>query len=261
MKLSIRHRYIKKIPVLEVVPEEAKNKTLPLVIYYHGWQSAKELSLTQARKLAGTGVRVLLPDAMNHGERKTGPISPIPSVTFWASIQYNIIEFAQLVRHFDKQALIESGKIGVGGVSMGGITTCALLSQHPEIKAAACMMGTPAPLRYIERVMERSAEMDFFVPSDLPLLLNWVANYDLSKMPEKLAERPVLFWHGTEDPKIPYEDMADFYQMVKEESYAKHSQFITGEGEGHLVKGEMMDIVAEFFEKELKTEHNDLKNE
>lgn len=254
MKISIRHRYIKKVTVLEVVAEESKDQVLPLVIYYHGWQSAKELSLTQARKLARKRIRVILPDAMNHGERKTGPISPIPSVTFWASIQYNIIEFAQLVRHFDKQGLIESGKIGVGGVSMGGITTCALLTQHPEIKTAACMMGTPKPLRYIERVMERSAEMDFFVPKDLPLLLSWVANYDLSKVPERLAQRPVLFWHGTDDPKIPYEDMADFYQMIEDQPYAENSQFITGVGDGHLVKGEMMDVVAEFFEKELKKE-------
>lgn len=251
MKISIRHRYIKKIPVLEVVLETKKNSILPLVIYYHGWQSAKELSLTQARKLAKKGMRVILPDAMNHGERKTGPISPIPSVTFWSSIQYNIIEFSQLVRHFEKQGLIEDGKVGVGGVSMGGITTCALLTQHPEIKIAACMMGTPAPKKYIERVMEKSAEMDFFVPRDLPLLLSWVTNYDLSNVPETLAQRPVLFWHGTEDPKTPYGDMADFYRMIEDEPYAKNSQFITGKGEGHLVKGEMMDVVAVFFEKEL----------
>ncbi|PZL75571.1 S9 family serine peptidase [Enterococcus plantarum] len=251
MKIIIRHRYIKKIPVLEVVSEENKNSMLPLVIYYHGWQSAKELSLTQARKLAKKGIRVILPDAMNHGERKTGPISPIPSVTFWSSIQYNVIEFAQLVRHFEKQELIEDGKIGVGGVSMGGITTCALLTQHPEIKTAACMMGTPAPQKYIERVMERASEMEFFVPKDLPLLLSWVANYDLSMAPETLAERPVLFWHGTKDPKIPYEDVADFYQMIEDKPYAKESKFMTGEGEGHLVKGEMMDVVAVFFEKEL----------
>ncbi|MFD1902168.1 alpha/beta fold hydrolase [Enterococcus termitis] len=251
MKISIRHRYIKKIPVLEVVSEENKNKALPFVVYYHGWQSAKELSLTQARKLARKGIRVILPDAMNHGERKTGPVSPIPSVTFWSSIQYNIIEFSQLVRHFEKLELIEAGKIGVGGVSMGGITTCALLTQHPEISVAACMMGTPAPLRYIERVMERAEEMDYFVPKDLPLLQSWVNYYDLSKVPEKLAERPVLFWHGTKDPKIPYEDMADFYEKISSEEYAKHSRFITGKDEGHLVKGEMMDVVAEWFEENL----------
>lgn len=135
---------------------------------------------------------------------------------------------------------------------MGGITTCALLTQHPEINTAACMMGTPAPLRYIERVMERAAEMNYFVPKDLPLLQSWVTHYDLSKAPEKIAERPVLFWHGTKDPKIPYEDMADFYQLISDEAYARNSRFMTGEGEGHLVKGEMMDVVAEWFEENLR---------
>lgn len=253
MKFSIRHRYIKKIPVLEVVLNENKDKPLPLVVYYHGWQSAKELSLTQARKLAKKGLRVVLPDAMNHGERKTGAISSIPSITFWSSIQYNIIEFSLLVRYFEKRGLIDSEKIGVGGVSMGGITTCALLTQHEEINTAACMMGTPSPLRYIERVMERAAEMEVYVPKDLPQLLSWVANYDLSKSPEKLKQRPVLFWHGTKDPKIPYEDMADFYQVIAEEPYARNSRFITGENEGHLVKGEMMDLVADYFENNLKS--------
>lgn len=251
MKISIRHRYIKKIPVLEVVLDEYKDKKLPLVVYYHGWQSAKELSLTQARKLANQGLRVILPDAMNHGERKTGAISSIPSVTFWSSIQYNIIEFSLIVRYFEKRGLIENGKIGVGGVSMGGITTCALLTQHEEIKVAACMMGTPAPLRYIERVMERAEEMAIYVPEDLPLLLSWVVNYDLSKRPERLAKRPVLFWHGTKDAKIPYEDMGKFYQKIGDKSYAVNSQFITGVDEGHLVKGEMMDTVTTFFTENL----------
>ena len=63
---------------------------------------SKELSLTQARKLAHEGFRVILPDAMNHGERKTGPISTIPSITFWSSIQYNLIEFPVIIHHFHK---------------------------------------------------------------------------------------------------------------------------------------------------------------
>ena len=135
MKISIRHRYIAKIPALEVTTEEQKNEALPLIVYYHGWQSAKELSLTQARKLAHEGFRVILPDAMNHGERKTGPISTIPSITFWSSIQYNLIEFPVIIHHFHKLGLIKENWIGVGGVSMGGITTSALMTQHPEIQA------------------------------------------------------------------------------------------------------------------------------
>lgn len=80
-KLAIRKRIIGTIPVLEVVSQEQVYQALPLVIYYHGWQTSKELVLTQARKIANEGVRVVLPDAMNHGERKTDK-STIPSLTF-----------------------------------------------------------------------------------------------------------------------------------------------------------------------------------
>ncbi|MBP2098606.1 alpha/beta fold hydrolase [Enterococcus rivorum] len=252
MKITTRHRYVKKIPVLEVVLEEDRNAPLPLIIYYHGWQSSKELVLTQARKLAEKGFRVVLPDAMNHGERRTGPISPIPSVTFWASIQYNIFEFSQLIHYFEAHELIKDDLIGVGGVSMGGMTASCLLTQHPEIKVGACIMGTPSPLKYLERVLKNAKEMSIFIPQDVPLLLVWIANYDLSIFPEKLANRPVLFWHGTEDEKIPYEDVDDFFTEIENEPYSDNTEFLIGQGEGHLVNGVTMDTIATFFERELK---------
>ncbi|MGX7418378.1 alpha/beta fold hydrolase [Carnobacterium gallinarum] len=251
MKISVRHRFIKKIPVLEVVGEELKGDVLPLIVYYHGWQSSKELVLTQARKLAQKGIRVILPDAMHHGERKTGSISMIPSITFWSSIHYNLAEFSLLVTYFQKANLIEGNRIGVGGVSMGGITTCALLTQHPEIQAAACMMGTPAPLNYIQRVIASAKAREIDVPKDLVQLLSWVEHYDLSAEPQKINQRPLLFWHGTEDEKIPYEDAHDFYKKVENEVYAKNIRFLTEEGEGHLVRGEVMDQVVDFFAIEL----------
>lgn len=252
MKIATRYRYVKKIPVLEVVLEKERNEALPLIIYYHGWQSSKELVLTQARKLAGKGFRVVLPDAMHHGERRSGPISQIPSVTFWSSIQYNLFEFTQLIQYFEAHGLIKADLIGVGGVSMGGITTSCLLTQHPEIKVAACIMGTPSPLKYLERVMNNAKEMSAFIPQDAPLLLVWLANYDLSIFPERLANRPVLFWHGTEDEKIPYEDVDDFFSEIEEESYSNNTEFLIGQGEGHLVKGSVMDMIAEFFAEELR---------
>lgn len=130
MKLAIRKRKIGNIPILEVVDDTKIYEPLPLVIYYHGWQTAKELVLTQGRKLAHQGFRVILPDAANHGERKTER-SPIPSLTFWNSIQSNLFEFSFIVDFFENLG-VTNGKIGVGGVSMGGMTTCALLTKHPE---------------------------------------------------------------------------------------------------------------------------------
>lgn len=76
LKRSVHH-----IPVLEVVLKELREERIPVVIYYHGWQTSKELVLTQGRKIAQQGIRVILPDAMNHGERKQ-PVSLFHPIHF-----------------------------------------------------------------------------------------------------------------------------------------------------------------------------------
>ncbi len=240
MKLAIRKRKIGNIPILEVVDDTKIYEPLPLVIYYHGWQTAKELVLTQGRKLAHQGFRVILPDAANHGERKTER-SPIPSLTFWNSIQSNLFEFAFIVDFFENLG-VTNGKIGVGGVSMGGMTTCALLTKHPEITAAACIMGSPALIQYRERIQLHARAAGFFLPEDYESLVSWIDAYDLSSQPEKLYNRPLLFWHGTLDEKIPYEDVQQFITNVTQPNI----QFVSAE-EKHLVKGDTMTRVTDFF--------------
>lgn len=112
-------------------------------------------------------------------------------------------------------------------------------------------MGTPAPTSYLQLVLRTVAERDIFVPQDLPLLLNWLDNYDLALNPSKLAKRPLLFWHGKEDEKIPFESAYDFYEEIKEQEYAENVLFLVDEKERHLVRSEVMDQVTEFFTEEL----------
>lgn len=251
MKLTIRARQIQTIPTLEVVPENLENQALPLVIYYHGWRNNKELMLTQARRTAQKGFRVILPDAMNHGERKFGELSAIPGLTFWTSIQYNLIEFQQMIDYFNERELILDGRIGVSGYSMGGITTAALLTQHPEIKVAASIMGTPQPYKYFHLMQHHMRQRKINVPKSFPRIFNWVNEYDLSLHPETLANRPVYFWHGTEDPKIPYSQAKEFFDDNQLMSFANELHFETGEGEGHLVTIELMETITDFFVKHL----------
>lgn len=241
MKITIRKRLVGNIPLLEVVGEEQVYEPLPLIIYYHGWQTAKELVLTQGRKLAAKGFRVLLPDAANHGERKV-TVSEIPSLTFWNSIQTNLFEFGYLVDYFENLGLT-MGKIGVGGVSMGGITTCMLLTAHPEIDVAACIMGSPTPVAYRDRIKLHATAAGYYLPTDYEQLTAWLAAYDLSLHPDTLAKRPLLFWHGTQDEKIPYQQVADF---VRDQGQKPNITFLSEE-ERHLVKVPTMETISDFF--------------
>lgn len=248
MKITIRKRTLGTIPLLEVVPEAKRNQPLPLLVYYHGWQSAKELNLTQARSLAREGFRVLLPDAANHGERKQA-VSKVPSLTFWQSIHTNLMEFSYIVQHFQKLRLAGE-EIAVGGTSMGGLTTCALLTHHPEIKAAACVMGSPRPVAYRERISHHAQQAGRFLPEDYEDLLSWIPFYDLSLHPETIAGRPLLFWHGERDQVVPYEDVVAF---IEDNQELPNVQFIH-EDEEHLVRTETMEKITAFFVHEMKPE-------
>ena len=58
----------KQIPLLHIYKEEM-NENTPVVIFLHGFMSAKEHNLHYAYQLVEKGVRVILPDAYLHGER------------------------------------------------------------------------------------------------------------------------------------------------------------------------------------------------
>ena len=245
MKLSIEEHLLGTIPLIEVVCEEKKHERMPLIVYYHGWQSSKELTLTQGRSLARQGFRVLLPDAFNHGKRKQ-TMTDIPSLTFWQSIHTNLFEFGYIIDSYQRRGLVDE-RIGVGGLSMGGMTTAALLTHHPEIKAAACVMGTPKLVAYRERIFNHASQMDRFFPKDYNHLLKWIPEYDLSLQPEKIAGRPLLFWHGEHDVIVPYQHVVEF---VEENKDLENIQFID-EDEAHLVKPDTMEMITQFFVKNL----------
>ncbi|GEL92112.1 hypothetical protein EVI01_14490 [Enterococcus villorum] len=243
-------RTVKNIPLLEVVLKELRNEKIPIIIYYHGWQTSKELVLTQGRKFAKKGFRVLLPDAMNHGERKQA-VSSIPSFTFWNSIYGNLFEFDTLLDHLNQRGLLHE-KIAVGGVSMGGMTTCALLTKHPQLVGGICLMGSPAPLEYGKEIYKRANEFHYVLPEDYFDLISWVPTYDLSLQPEKLAGRPLYFWHGVKDEKIPFQQTNDFVNENQYKSYGMGIVFDFSRTERHMVKIPLMELAADFLAEAMK---------
>ncbi len=94
------------------------------------------------------------------------------------------------------------------------MTTCALLAKHPHIVAGVCLMGSPAPLEYGKEIVRRASEYNYVVPKDYFDLISWVKSYDLSLQPEKLAGRPLFFWHGQADEKIPYIQTERFVEKI-----------------------------------------------
>lgn len=247
---SIRKRHFSQIPLLEVFPTDHPTGRLPTIIYYHGWRTNKELVLTNARKLADAGFRVIAPDSVNHGER-WAEVSTIRSFTFWQTIQANIVEFNQIISHLDRLGLANLNKIGVAGVSMGAMTTSALLCANEFIKAGACLMGTPELVSYRNMIFQRTKEMGEPLPKPYWDTLTWVDNFDLLQHLEKINNRPFYIWHDQKDPKIPFGQVQDFYQKTKDSPFNQNMTFVETNEYGHLLTKAIMEETVTFFKKSL----------
>ncbi|HLR65803.1 alpha/beta fold hydrolase [Virgibacillus alimentarius] len=236
--IGVYKESINNIPTLVVADTEKTNEALPVIVYYHGFTSAKEHNLPLAYLLAEEGYRVVLPDSIYHGERELEVTPQQRKISFWDIVMKNVQEFQDISNYYEKQNLLLNQRIGVAGTSMGGITTTAALTQYPQIKVSAVLMGSPKITTYAQTLVESIQKV-----GDLPLtdemidqLYVQLKTYDLSLRPEKLNNRPLLFWHGEEDPVVPFDHSYTFYEDVQSQYQDQNKiQFIKEANRGHKV--------------------------
>ncbi|MBP2076607.1 esterase [Oceanobacillus polygoni] len=252
--IGIYTEKIQTIPCLVVVDAEKKKEALPVITYFHGFTSAKEHNLPLAYLLAEKGFRVVLPDSMYHGEREPDVPKLKKQVSFWDIVMQNVKELAAIQSFFDSKGLILEDRFGVAGTSMGGITTSAALSQYSWIKVAAILMGSPKITVYAKTLVE-----SFKKVGDLPVTEEMIENlyeqledYDLSKQPEKLNDRPLLFWHGESDSVVPFDHSYTFYDEIQAIYQNKDNiKFIKEPNQNHKVSRSAILETVKWFEKHL----------
>ena len=252
--IGIYTETIQTIPCLVVVDAEKKNEALPVITYFHGFTSAKEHNLPLAYLLAEKGFRVVLPDSMYHGEREPDIPKLKKQVSFWNIVMQNVKELATIKSFFESKGLILEDRFGVAGTSMGGITTSAALSKYSWIKVAAILMGSPKITTYAKTLVE-----SFKKVGDLPVteemiesLYEQLENYDLSKQPKKLNDRPLLFWHGESDSVVPFDHSYTFYDEVQMVYRNKENiKFIKEPNQNHKVSRSAILETVKWFDKHL----------
>lgn len=252
--IAVYPEKINKIPSLVVVNSEEKDEALPLLIYYHGFTSAKEHNLPFAYMLAEKGYRVVLPDSMYHGEREADISALERQISFWDIVLKNVHELQEIIDFFAERGQIQQERIGIAGTSMGGITTTAALTQYPQIKTAAVLMGSPKITDYAKVLVQGMEKTGGLPVSDLMIdqLYEQLKLYDLSAHMEKLAQRPLLFWHGESDNVVPFEHAYTFYETAKETYRDQNDvQFIKEANRGHKVSRYAILQTVAWFEKQL----------
>lgn len=202
--LTIKNEYIENIPLL-LVEEEDSIREKPIFFFLHGITSAKEHNLHIAYTIAQKGFRVILPDALHHGERETTDSERMRYRLFWKIILQSIEEFPLLVEGLAKKGLASKENIAIGGTSMGAITTFGALATYKWIKSAVAFMGAPQYDQFAKQMFQVADESGMDIKEgEKEAILAKIEPYDLSSHLELLNNRPLFIWHGKEDKTVPF---------------------------------------------------------
>ena len=139
---------------------------------------------------------------------------------FWEIVIKTIHEINDYKEYYVNEGLVDEEKIGLAGTSMGGIVTLGALTQYKWVKTAVSLMGMPAFEEYLHWQLEQMQRLGVNLPftnEQIAEQFSMLRQYDLSLHPEKLENRPLLFWHGKKDPIVPYPLTYQFYQSIKDD--------------------------------------------
>lgn len=216
--ITIKEELLADIPALHICKAEYEQTPLPTLIFWHGFSSGKEHNLHVAFRLAKKGIRVILPEAIHHGERNQGLTEKQRLLEFWSIVLKSLKETEMLRNELEKKNLIQEERLFVGGTSMGGILTCGALTAFPWIKGGIVLMGNPA-WEVFARKQITMLEQQGALPlseEDVEKQVQKLIDYDLSQNEQMLGNRPLFFWHGRNDKEVPYEESYTFYEKIKE---------------------------------------------
>jgi len=239
IKVIVQDDMWRNIPLIHVF-DEKMNESTPVVIFLHGFLSAKEHNLHYAYQFVKKGMRVIMPDAYLHGERSKGLNEMQMNIDFWKIVLSSIKEVNTIYEELVARGLLASNKIGLAGTSMGGIVTSGCLKKYDWIRTAAICMGAPGYNELADYQMKQIEAKGIKLPitsKQKEQIQQSLAEYDITNEPEAFKNRPVLFYHGKKDKVVPFQPTFDFYLKLRSyyEQSPKSLKFIEEPREGHKV--------------------------
>ena len=251
--LIVKRELWESIPLLHVY-NETMNEQTPVVVFFHGFMSAKEHNLHYAYQLVQKGVRVILPDALFHGERFVKLSELEMNVSFWKIVLNSVKELHTIYEQLKQKQLLASGKLGVAGTSMGGVVTTGSLAVYPWIQAAGVCMGTTSYTKFAQHQVKEFAERGIQLPMTLEeqqQLMQMLSPYNLDEKEHAWQQCPIIFWHGQRDTVVPYEMTRNFYEQHVHNNGALPIEYISEPKAGHAVSRDGMIKVTAFLAQHL----------
>ena len=235
--IELETRHLAGIETLHATPAGWHDQPLPTVVFYHGFSSSKLVYSYFAVALAQAGMRVVMPDARDHGARFNGDATARLG-QFWQILHSNLLEFDPLQQALYDEGLIKDARLAVGGASMGGMTALGIMTQHPEVKCVASLMGS-GYFTTLARTL--------FPPDDLQQAVAPLADWEVSRHLPRLADRPLLLWHGEDDDVVPADETWRLQQALTQAGLDKQLTCVGEAGVKHRITPVALDATVDFF--------------
>lgn len=239
--IELETRQFAGIETLHATPAGQRAQPLPTVVFYHGFSSSKLVYSYFAVALAQAGIRVVMPDARDHGARFNGDATARLG-QFWQILHSNLLEFDPLQRALYDAGLIKEARLAVGGASMGGMTALGIMTRHPEVKCVASLMGS-GYFTTLARTL--------FPPADLQQAIAPLADWEVSRHLPRLANRPLLLWHGEEDDVVPAVETWRLQQALTQAGLDQQLTCVWEAGVKHRITPVALDATVDFFRAHL----------
>ncbi|MAT81355.1 MAG: hypothetical protein CMJ29_06880 [Phycisphaerae bacterium] len=189
------------VPALLIAPESTEDIPAPMVIWIHGRTAYKELDPGRYLRLMRSGVGICAVDLPGHGER---------SVPELQSSEHVLEVVMQMVNELDDvtsaaidELNADSSKLGIGGMSAGGMVTLARLCQ-PHSFVAASVEATSGNWKQQSRLPMLQATQAAAIASADPIdhLEHW-------------QEIPLQAVHCRADEWVSYQGQLEFIETLR----------------------------------------------
>ncbi|HFT1963267.1 TPA: esterase [Enterobacter ludwigii] len=239
--IEIEIRHLGDREILHATPAGKREEPLPVIVFYHGFTSSKLVYSYFAVALAQAGFRVVMPDAPDHGARFTGN-EQARLGQFWHILHGSLSEFAGLRDALYQAGLVADNRLAVAGASMGGMAALGIMTHHPEVKSVACLMGSG----YFT-----SLAKTLFPPQALTEVEAALAEWEVTRALPRLADRPLLLWHGDADDVVPPGETFRLQQALQHEGLDGNLTCLWEAGVRHRITPTALDATVDFFRQHL----------
>lgn len=231
---------------LHAFPAGKRTQPLPCVVFYHGFASSKLVYSYFAVALAQAGFRVVMPDAPDHGARFSGDAG-LRLRRFWQILRGNLEEFAALHDALENFGLIDAGRLAVGGASMGGMTALGIMTRHPQVRCVASLMGS-GYFTSLARTLFPPLEVTTAAQQrEFDAIIAPLAQWEVAGQLQRVADRPLLLWHGEQDDVVPASESFRLQQALQEAGLDTLLTYQWEAGVKHRITPLALEATTDFF--------------